>query len=308
MGRKEQYRRKKVLSITAIILVCHILLSFLVTKVIYDSIFRRYDHPGSEITDSALTDVMHQISFPSGENTLSGKLFDGPGDSLVVIAQGIHSHSGNYIPIIRQFLEQYNRDVFIFDMTGSCESEGKSGIGFSQAVYDLNAALDHIAQEYAYEDIFLIGHSRGGYAACSVLTSRSDVDAVVTINSPNSPMDAVIGATFHTTGWFAYCNYPILYLYQAMLFDFKTVSQSASDAIDSCSVPVLIIQAQQDQSVIWNRFSIYANQDEISAGSSQFWLIEGDHSSVVYKPSEELLTHIETFFCRYDTPTSKRSS
>lgn len=301
MAFQKQYRWKKAVAITAILLVCHLLLSFLITKAVYDSIFRRYDHPDAGITDSALAEVMERVSFPSGEHTLSGRLFDGPGDSLVVIVQGIHSHSGNFTPIIHQFLEQYNRDVFIFDMTGSCDSEGKSGIGFSQAVYDLHAALDHIAKEYSYEDIFLLGHSRGGYAVCCVLENRSDIDAAVAINSPNSPMDAVMGSSVDAVGWLAYCNYPMLYFYQALLFDFEAVSQSAAEAIEHSSVPVLIIQAKQDETVAFDRFSVYANKEKISSENCQFWLIEGNHSSVLYEQNEELWGQIDHFFCQYAT-------
>ena len=292
MTFRKQTRWKKWTILTAIILLCHMLLSFLITKIIYDSIFRRYDYDGSAITDSALIEMMHPVSFPSGENLLAGQLYDGPGDSLVVIAQGIHSHSGNFASVIREMAD--DRDVFIFDMTGSCESEGKSAIGFSQAVYDLHAALDYIGSAYSYEEIFLLGHSRGGYAACCVLPERTDVDGVVAINSPNSPMDAVIGSSVNAVGWIAYGNYPMLYLYQAMLFDFQTVSQKASDAIAESDVPVLIIQAQQDETVRWDRHSVYAHKKE--SPNTQFILIDGSHSSVLHEENPTFWAEIDLFF------------
>ena len=284
MGSK---RIKKAAAIAAVVLFCHLLFSFGITKVIYDAIFRRYDPPNATICDPSLTEIMHPVSFPSGEHRLAGTLFDGPGDSLVVIVQGIHSHAGNFAPIIRQIVQVGNRDVFIFDMTGSGNSEGDSGICFSQAVYDLHAALDFIAQAYPYEDILLLGHSRGGYAACCVLPDRTDIDGVVAINSPNSPMDAVMSGSVNTVGWLAYGNYPMLYLYQAMLFDFETVSQTASDAIAQSDVPVLIIQSRQDETIPFDRFSIYAHMEEISGDHIQVWLTDGGHSSVLYDTSTD---------------------
>lgn len=238
---------------------------------------------------------MEPVSFLSGENTLSGKLFDGPGDALVVIVQGLHSHAGNYAAIIEMLVQQHQLDVFIFDMTGSGDSQGKNAIGFSQAVYDLNEALDYIDSACSYDDVFLLGHSRGGYAACCVLPGREDIDGVVAINSPNSPMDAVMGSSVNTVGWIAYGNYPMLYLYQAMLFDFKTVSEKASDVISQTDVPVLIIQAQQDETVRWDQFSIYANKDEISSDNTQFLLIDGNHSSVLQDPQNAIWDTISRF-------------
>lgn len=294
-------KRRKAAKIAAIILICHIALSFLTTKIIYDSIFGRYDAPDEAATASSLSDIMHPVSFPSGENMLSGKLFDGPGDSLVVIVQGIRSHAGNFACVIDRIVREDCRDVFIFDMTGSCESEGDSGIGFSQAIFDLHAALDYIDRAYDYDDIFLVGHSRGGYAACCVLPERTDIDGVVAINSPNSPMDAVMGGSVNTVGWLAYGNYPMLYLYQAMLFDFQTVSRSASDAIAQSNVPVLVIQAQQDETVRWDRFSIYAHKEDACDENVEFRLIDGGHSDVLYDKTgldanRELWEQIEQFF------------
>lgn len=287
---------KKAAAIAAAVLFCHLLLSFGITKLIYDSIFRRYDPADATIRDPSLTEIMHPVSFPSGEHRLAGTLFDGPGESLVVIVQGIHSHAGNYVPIIRQIVRNENRDVFIFDMTGSGDSEGDSGIGFSQAVYDLHAALDHIAQAYQYEDILLLGHSRGGYAACCVLPERTDIDGVVAINSPNSPMDAVMSGSVNAVGWLAYGNYPMLYLYQAMVFDFETVSQTASDAIAQSDVPVLIIQSRQDETIQFDRFSVYAHKSEFTDSKTEFLLTDGDHSSVLYEHNEEILDQIHRFF------------
>ena len=275
-------KRKKAASIAGICLVIHFLLSFLATKIVYDAIFGRYEAPQDTILDSTLTEIMDPVTFPSGENMLSGRLFDSTGDTLVVIAPGLRSHIGDFVPIITTLVQEYDRDVFIFDMTGSCESEGDSCLGFPQAVSDLHAALDYIDRAYDYEDIFLVGHSRGGYAVCCVLETRTDIDAAVSINSPGSPMDAVMGGSVNAVGWLAYGNYPTLYLYQALLFDFQSTAQTAADAINSSNTPVLIIQAQQDETVRWDRFSIYADKEEITGQNAEFWLVNGGHSDVLY--------------------------
>ena len=293
-------KRKRTAKIASFCLVIHFLLSFLATKIVYDAIFSRYDPPQNTILDSALADIMQPVTFPSGENVLSGKLFDSTGDTLVVIAPGLRSHIGDFVPLITKLVQEYDRDVFIFDMTGSCESEGDSCLGFPQAVLDLHAALDYIDLAYDYEDIFLVGHSRGGYAVCCVLETRTGIDAAVSINSPGSPMDAVMSGSVNTVGWLAYGNYPTLYLYQALLFDFRSAAQTAADAINNSNTPVLIIQSQQDETVRWDFFSVYADKEKLTGGNAEFWLVNGGHSDVLYNETGldvngELWERIEQF-------------
>ena len=295
---KQHRRIRKVLSVTGIILVLHIAVSFVITKIVYDRIFDRYD----PVTPSVIPQTAEPVSFYSGENLLCGQFFDSPGDSLVVYVQGIHSNMESHYPLIQQMVESQQRDVFIFDMTGSCSSEGDSAKGFPQAVYDLDAALDFIDTAYDYEEIFLFGHSRGAYAACCVLSRRNDIDGVVALNGPNSAMEAVAGTSAAKVGWIAYGNYPMLWLYQTILFGAKDVSISAAESIANSQTPVLIIQASQDETIPPDTISIYSHRGEIP--NAEFLLLPGDHSSILYGTDEstanpELLNNIDAFLDKY---------
>lgn len=302
MQHTNMKRWKKVLTITAAVLTIHIVLSFVITKIVYDSIFSRYD-PSPVLTQehTAISRAATPVTFLSGENMLSGKLFDSSGDSLVVIVQGINSHIYDHYPLIAYMVEQDQRDVFIFDMTGSCQSQGDSTGGFPQAVYDLDAALNYIASTYDYEEIFLFGHSRGAYAACCILSRRDDIDGVVAINGPDSAMDAVVGTSAARVGPIAYANYPFLWAYQTFLFGAEDVGMSATESMLSSSTPVLIIQAQSDETIPPDTVSIYSHKDEISSANAQFLLLPGGHSSVLYDASEtaanpELMHAADAFF------------
>ena len=284
MEQSKKKRLKKTLAITAAILVLHTAITFLITKIVYDSIFDRYDYsPILPPEHNAIAQMAEKVTFPSGENMLSGCFFDSPGDSLVVLVQGINSHIADHYPEIMHIVQQDQRDVFIFDMTGSCQSQGDSTGGFPQAVYDLDAALDYIDAAYDYEDIFLFGHSRGAYAACCVLSRRNDIDGVVAINGPNTAMEAVVGTAATKVGWLAYGNYPILWLYQTMLFGAEDVALSATESITNSPTPVLIIQAESDETIPPDSVSIYSHKKEIT--NAEFLLIPGDHSSVLYDDS-----------------------
>ncbi len=285
----------KVLKILSLALVLHVLFSFFITKVIYDSVFSRYDSESTDYTEG----LTEEVSFLSGESRLYGQLYDSPGNSLVIIAQGINSHSSSFAPWIDHFLEK-ERDVFIFDMTGSCKSEGDSAIGFSQAVLDLDAALDFIEDRYSYESIYLFGHSRGGYSACCVLSLRDSIDGVVSVNSPDSPMDAVIAPTFEKIGPVAFSNYPMLWLYQSMIFNPESASLSASEVIEKSNVPVLVVHSKNDSTIPMKRFSLYSHIDKSNCKNVELVALEGDHTSVLYSDGDfvnrELANAVDNFF------------
>lgn len=282
MVLKKPGKFRKALAITGIALLLHSAASFVITKIVYDRIFDRYDHtPTAQQSQAGIAQMAETVTFPSGENMLFGRLFDSPGDSLVVYVQGIHSCMESHYPLIEQFVMEQQRDVLIFDMTGSCNSQGDSAKGFPQAVYDLDAALDYIDTAYDYEKIFLFGHSRGAYAACCVLSRRSDIDGVVALNGPNSAMEAVVGTSAAKVGWIAYGNYPMLWLYQTILFGAEDVSMSAAESIANSQTPVLIIQASEDETIALDTVSIYSHREEIP--NAEFLLIPGGHTSVLYE-------------------------
>lgn len=294
-------RLKKILAVTLAVLLLHTSVCFLVTKLVYDGIFSRYDYVPAALAPEFSQMQACQVQFPSGENLLSGRLFNSPGDGLVVIVQGLNSHMEYHYPTVLYFLEQAQLDVFIFDMTGSCNSQGNSTVGLYQAVTDLCCALDYIGSAYDYEDIFLFGHSRGAYAACCSLAQRQDVDGVVAVNGPNSAMEVVVGSAAARVGPLAYLNYPMLWLYQCLLFGQEAVELSAAEVIEGSDVPVLIIQARQDTVVPADSFSIYAHRQEISRENAEFLLLDGQHSTVLQgdcptDPNLELMTAAAGFF------------
>ena len=297
---KKTGKFRKALAITGIALLLHSAVSFVITKIVYDRIFDRYDHtPTAQQSQTEIAQTAETVTFPSGENMLFGRFFDSPGDSLVVVVQGINSYMESHYPLVEQIVKEQQRDVFIFDMTGSCNSEGDSTKGFPQAVYDLDAALSYIDTAYDYEDIFLFGHSRGAYAACCVLSRRNDIDGVVAVNGPNSTMETVAGTAAAKAGWIAYGNYPFLWLYQVMLFGAEDVGMSAAESIADSQVPVLIIQSSEDETIPPDTISIYSHKEEIP--NAEFLLLPGGHTSVLYETDQitanpELIDNVNRFW------------
>ena len=174
---------KRILSIIIIFIISFLIVSFAVTKIIYDGTFKRYDclyHEYDPLSDKFALNY-ESLNFYSGENRLSAKLFKGDKDAkaLVVFAPGFNSCGENYIFQINSLLEG-GFAVFIFDATGHCGSDGDSAKGFAQELLDLNAAINFIENEerFGYNSIALVGHSMGGYAVCCALAQNSNIAAV----------------------------------------------------------------------------------------------------------------------------------
>lgn len=256
---------------------------FIATKVVYDSIFTRYEGSRQETT---LQRAEHR--FACGENTLMGYHYQGTREGLVVWIPGFRAGADEYLAPI-QSLNENGWGVFAFDTTGSGSSGGESAVGFSQVLEDTEAALDYLAENgnLGYDKVFLLGHSRGGYAACALVDSAHDIAGVVSISGVNSAMEAVIQPATDYVGPFAYGNYPFLWLYQSMLFGTETVGREAAERIKDSDTPVLIVQGSADETAPMDEASIYSYRDELGEANVQYYLCtqpgQNGHTDLMYE-------------------------
>ena len=270
-------KRKKVLIAIIIAVLLLGILSFAVTGAVYDRVFARYDCPQTVHTDAAARlPAREEHRYPSGDVTLAGALFtaaDNCRDTLLVLVPGHHACVDSYAHQIAE-LTACGWSVFGFDPTGSCRSGGESAIGFSQAVLDLDATLDYLeAQDrLGYRRIALIGHSRGGYAACCMLATDHAVSAVVSVSGVNSAMEGVVGGAYRYVGDLAYGNYGMLWLYQVLLFGRETVDLRADRLLTATATPTLLIHGEGDEQVPLERYSILSHRDEIASGCVEYYV------------------------------------
>lgn len=279
-------KTKKVLITIIISILIFAIVSFTITKIIYDNIFTRYDCSVTVTDDKIKTmvDSRDTFNYPSGDNSLSGYLYkcntESAQDTLIVLAPGFAACSDSYLWQIYELLE-YGWSVFAFDPTGSCNSEGNSSIGFPQEVLDLKATLNFIEKnnQLDYNNIVLLGHSRGGYAACCALNYEYDISAVISISGINSAMDGVIGSSKNYVGNFAYANYGFLWLYQTILFGSDTVNLRADKILSSSDVPTLIVHGADDESVPIDKHSIISHKNEIDNQNIEYIICSAPQNS-----------------------------
>ena len=314
MVSAKKLKQKKVLITIILVIVFFLVTSFTVTKIIYDSIFARYDCGVTEYpAELEQTIAMRQqITYPSGENTLSGYLYKYRGEAdkntLVILVPGHNACCDSYIWQVHELL-QYGWSVLSFDPTGCCRSEGESTVGFSQELFDMKATLDYVEKQerFCYNDVVLVGHSRGGYAACCVLSYDYDISAVVSVSGVNSAMEGIMSATVEHVGPLAYGNYGFLWLYQAMLFGSEAVNQRADRVLSRTDTPVLLIHGADDREIPADRYSIVSHREQI-AGKNVEYLIRSSpdnagHTNLLFDhdgtADKELIEKINGFLIKH---------
>lgn len=311
MANKKKRILIKALSATIIIAVIFAVFSFGATKVIYDACFPRYDPVAAE--DDAELNLLNETkiksTFLSGKNSLTGYLFpayDKNTERLILLAQGMNATYNDYIWIIKAFTEN-GYGVFVFDPTGCGESDGENAVGFPQMLKDLDAALSFLEEKdnFGYKSLFLFGHSRGGYAVCCATAFDFDITAVVSVNGINSAMEGVMMPAVKAVGNIAYTNYPLLWMYQALLFGADMVDTSAIDALNQTQTPAMIIHASGDTVVPEDRFSIISHKED-GAYKNIVWVPEygnetqNAHTEILFddngKANSQLIKLITDFF------------
>lgn len=233
------------------------LLFLLLTILVYERCFRRYDAPEAEDFGCPCL----RVSFASGGKALQGYLF-GEGEALVVMAAGLGNSASHYSPQIRYF-QTAGRRVFAFDYTGCYESEGRSCRGFPQALDDLRAALRFLRENdlFGSKYLCLFGHSMGGYAVCSIL-SECSANAAVSVGGINSAMEATISGVYHFFGRLAFLHYPILYAYQCLRFGRRALLRKAIDGAQDARA-LLLVNGVNDWIAPLNRASVISHLHQV---------------------------------------------
>lgn len=253
------------------IIVLFSLVSMVVSKIIYDGQFPRYERHDETVSANLRygdleADYPRQlVDFKSGDNLLKGYIYGSENSlGLVVVAHGLGGGADSYLPQITNFVDHGWR-VFAYDATGSFDSEGKTTKGFPQALLDLDAAFNYIDSTASFESlpVVLFGHSWGGYAVANVLHFDHEIAGVVSVSGASSAMSMIMEQGESMMGGFIYSQYPYLWLYQSLLFG-QSASLDAVDAINKKDVPVLIVHGTEDEMVDYNGSAVIAGVDEMT--------------------------------------------
>ena len=281
---------KKILKITSIVLVLFLIISFIIGYYITSSEmkknFGRGDYPDPNLTVTWFYDhyendyPREEVNFKSGDITLKGYLYGMDNKKgLIIFAHGIGSGHEFYLSLITNLVDR-GWSVFAYDCTGSGYSEGDGTNGLAQSVIDLDNALAFAESDSRTKDMdmFVLGHSWGGYAAAAVLNFDHNVKASVTISGYNTPFAELAETCDDSYGAAGKLLYPLVWLYNKVEFG-KNSSLSAVDGINKSDIPVLVIHGKNDEVIHYNGASIIAQKEKITNPNAEFYTFSDEDRS-----------------------------
>lgn len=194
------------------------------------------------------------VEFPSNKGQLlRGNLYfhaeSAPYRALLVFVHGMGGGHLSYTTEINT-LAQKGFLVLSYDQTGTCSSEGKSLVGFTQGALDLRAALDFVKSnpELNRYPVLLAGHSWGGYTVCQALQFSPDVKAVAALSAFEDESALVCGLTKGQIGLSLGFLKPFYKLANRLKFG-RAANRKTSDILKEAKVPVLLLHGEEDRIV-----------------------------------------------------------
>ena len=291
---------KRIVIIMGSVIIIFSAVSMSIVVILYSVVFTRYDRPEicAEFVYSDISDIYsrEQVYFESGKNKLAGYIYGAENtQGLIVLSHGMARGADSYLAQILYFVDR-GWQVFAFDFTGSYESEGSSVGGFSQGVYDLDAALDYIETQDRFDGlpIVLFGHSWGGYAVCAVSAyEKHNIAAIVSVSSFDSSEEIVFHYTHKYINAYTYTQIPFFRAYESIAFG-EVAGLTATDGINASDVPVMLIHSESDEVVPFD-ISVISHADEITNGRVICEIAERSHTGLLYdEEAEELRNSINS--------------
>ena len=143
--------------------------------------FHYEDYPGLIREDSSFTSNHYQ--------RLQGYFYHYKNydqNKVIIFAHGYGNGHARYLDLI-EYLCRNGFLVYSYDVTSFDESEGEGIDSFPQAIIDLSFAIKHIKGEARTKNsnIYLVGHSMGGYAVGCNLNIYHDIDKAVILSGFN---------------------------------------------------------------------------------------------------------------------------
>lgn len=261
-------------------------LPLLGAKIVNDAVFGKRVTPlKNTLTYDDYKDVMDQtkMNFMSGKNMLAGCLYtakaaDGKperGKALVIVSHGIGCNMDGYLNRTAWFVK-HGYDVFTFDMTGTCLSQGKGLRSLMQSKVDLHNAIEFVKTRKEFEGmpILVYGHSWSGYAAANMLNyGHNELTAVASLSGFNDTWDITRHHASRYVGSLAVMLKPWSKLLERIMYG-KDAKGDGVSGVNAYGGPVLIAHSVDDPTVPIES-SVYVHRDEIVNRNAEYMLYPG---------------------------------
>ena len=267
----------------------------IVARKVYDSFFGRYERPDYNVTPGLINYKDFESFLPrekmhikSKDATLQAYFYENASSKdLILLAHGFHAGADDFLPVIA-YLVQKGYSVLTYDMTGTYDSTGKGTIGFCQWLVDCDYVIKFIQNDKKFKklNLYLLGHSCGGYAVSAVLSLKKHIKACATIAAPNNGYTLLLEKGTQYAGEFANqgVSKDFLDSYQKKLFG-KYCNYSGLQGVNSSKVPTFIAHGLEDEVIDFDLQSLISHRDEMKNKNLQFYFGTGSqskHNSILF--------------------------
>lgn len=169
------------------------------SKKIYDKIYAVRESGKPFLKYFSVNDykglLTDDFSIKSSDNeTINGKYIYKENyrkNCLIVFVHGMGAGYQAYMQEIN-YLASNNFKVLAYDAVGTCSSTGDSTKGFLENISNLDDVLNYLENDEKFKniDIYLIGHSLGGYSVGAVLNLHKNIKKAIILSGPISVSDA----------------------------------------------------------------------------------------------------------------------
>lgn len=251
------------------IILLLIVLPMTITIVAYNSNFgMRVAVSEDSFSEDDFDMLREEVSFPSNKGQILRGYIYRKDDSytpkaLIVFSHGYTNTHNDYLNQIYYFVEN-GYIALAYDNTGCGMSDGEDMIGLAQSPLDLSSALTFVENNDNLKgyNVFLYGHSWGGYAVTAVLNYGHKVDGVVSRSGFNNSRDMLIEYGKRLYGnWLGLLS-PYAYIYEKIKFG-NDVDKNGIKGINSApNTPIFLLHSKNDE-VISLSNSLLAHTDEM---------------------------------------------
>lgn len=282
-----------ILKLFLILLTVVAVLTFIVAIAMYLAFSHRCEgNPNLKyFTHKDFADLSaHPVEFPSNKGQLlRGAVYTYeaavPPAGLVIFA---HGGGGGHLSYMTEIytIARAGYAVLAYDNTGTMGSQGKSLVGFYQAVRDLEAAVQYAVSSPSLSAFkpALVGHSWGGYAVCCASAHVKDqISAVVALSAPNDvarlaldPIRAKLGA--------AVLLYPAFAMASVLVNGIRSRKTVSNVLLAAGDLPILLIQGDADPTVTMKNSPV--SNEKLTARDNVKTVICKDRGHNVYQTAE----------------------
>lgn len=228
------------------LLLLILIVLFIIVNIVHNKLFNKRYTP---LDIDSYTKEEFNLKYKKLEINHNGKYIRGyfyyydnyDDNKLIIFSHGMDSSKESYLQEIA-YIAKNGFMVLGFDYFGTNESDGLLK-GFGNSLYSLNVVMNYLKSndEYKSKDIYVIGHSWGGYAALNIVNLHKNIKGIVAL----AP-----AVSFKRTLRDSYIKQNILITSMMMLVEKlkfgKYSLYDGKDSINNYDGRVMVIQSKND--------------------------------------------------------------